>query len=197
MKIITYEIQTKMKKITLSLAIICSTLILSCNNAETANEATEETVEEVPEMKTVNVAMMAKSESTLDGNVMFTEEENKVTMKVDVKGIAPGEHAIHLHQTPDCSSPDGKSAGGHWNPAMEDHGKWGDMDHHAGDIGNLIADAEGNATLTFSTDKWCIGCEDSTRNIMSHAIIIHAGVDDFKTQPTGNAGGRVGCGVIE
>ncbi|MDP5120880.1 MAG: superoxide dismutase family protein [Spirosomaceae bacterium] len=187
-----------MKKITLSLAVICSTLILSCNNAETTEEtSTEEMTEEVAEMKTVNVAMLAKSESTLQGNVMFTEEGNEVTMKVDISGVTPGEHAIHIHQTPDCSSADGKSAGGHWNPAMEDHGKWGEMDHHAGDIGNLVADAEGKATLTFSTDKWCIGCEDSTKNILNRAIIIHADVDDFKTQPTGNAGGRIGCGVIQ
>lgn len=188
-----------MKKITLSLAVICSALVFSCNNAETTEETvTEETtVEEAADVKTVNVAMMAKSESTLDGNVMFMQEGNEVTMKVDISGIAEGEHAIHLHQTPDCSSADGKSAGGHWNPAMEDHGKWGDMDHHAGDIGNLVADADGKATLTFTTDKWCIGCEDSTMNILNHAVIIHADVDDFTTQPTGNAGGRIGCGVIE
>ncbi len=103
-----------MKKITLSLAIICAALILSCNNAETTDEtATEEILEETTEMKTVNVAMLAKSESTLDGNIMFMQQGNEVTMKVDLSGIIPGEHAIHIHETPDCSSPDGKSAGGH------------------------------------------------------------------------------------
>ncbi len=183
-----------MKKITFTLAVLCSALVFSCNNSETTDNSNQEATTET---KMVQVTLAPKSESTLAGDIVFTQEGDEVTMQVAISGVPEGEHAIHIHEVPDCSAPDGSSAGGHWNPAMKDHGQWGEMAHHAGDIGNLVVDAEGKASLTFKTDKWCIGCEDSTMNILNHSVIIHAGVDDFTTQPTGNAGGRVGCGVIE
>lgn len=186
-----------MKKLTIAAAFLASLAFYNCTSSEANNSNEEVTEETATAGQTIKVTLAAKSDSKLTGDVLFTENGDKVTMEVNVAGIAPGEHAIHIHQVPDCSSSDGKSAGGHWNPAMKDHGKWGEMAHHAGDIGNLVADANGNASMTFSTEMWCIGCADSTKNIINRAIIIHADVDDFKTQPTGNAGGRIGCGVIE
>ena len=112
---------------------------------------------------------------------------------MNVYKLTPGIHAVHVHEFGDCSSSDGSSAGGHWNPTTEDHGKWGEGAHHKGDIGNLEADQNGTARLQFSTDKWCLGCSDSSKNLIGKSIIIHAKADDFTTQPTGNAGGRVGC----
>lgn len=188
-----------MKKITLSLAMLCSALIFSCNNtAETSENMEDTTVVASTEVmaETVEVQLMAKSDSKMNGMAKFTANGNEVSMELNVSGVEPGMHAIHIHDMADCSSPDGKSAGGHWNPGGMDHGKWGEMAHHAGDIGNFDVDANGNGMMTFSTDKWCIGCEDSTKNILNHGLIIHAGVDDFKTQPTGDAGGRIGCGEI-
>src|SRR5690606_23760044 len=133
----------------------------------------------------------SKSGSTVKGNAVFTEEDGTVTMVVVLDGLKEGDHAIHLHEKADCSADDGSSAGGHWNPTNQPHGKWGDANgYHKGDIGNLTADASGNATLTFSTDEWCIDCDDSNKNIVGKAIIVHEGVDDFTTQPTGDAGGR-------
>lgn len=118
-------------------------------------------------------------------------------MYVDAKGLTPGEHAIHIHDKADCSAADAMSTGGHWNPGGSDHGKWGAEHFHMGDIGNLVANDKGEAKLTFKTDKWCMGCTDDSKNILNHGLIIHAGEDDFHTQPTGNAGGRVGCVEIK
>ncbi|WOI23361.1 MULTISPECIES: superoxide dismutase family protein [Nonlabens] len=147
--------------------------------------------------KEVIVAMGSKSGSDVTGKIILTQGEKEVNMVVSLTGLTAGEHAIHIHENGDCSSDDGKSAGGHWNPTTEDHGKWGDHDHHMGDIGNLIANDEGGATLTFNTDKWCIGCDDDTRNVLGKAFIVHATADDFESQPSGAAGARVACGVIE
>jgi superoxide dismutase, Cu-Zn family len=138
----------------------------------------------------------ARSGSTASGQAAFSAEAGKVTMKVTMKGLTPGPHAIHLHEKGDCSDPEGKSAGGHWNPTNEAHGRWGDAAFHHGDIGNLVADASGSATLTFSTDLWTIGGAAAS-DVIGRAVIVHEKVDDFQTQPTGNAGGRVACGVVK
>ena len=140
-------------------------------------------------------ALDAKSGSSVKGRATFTADAGKVTMKLEASGLTPGSHAIHLHETGDCSDPEAKAAGGHWNPTKAQHGRWGEGSFHHGDIGNLEADAAGKATLTFSTDAWTIG-GDAASNIVGRSVIVHAQPDDFHTQPTGNAGGRVACGVI-
>lgn len=134
-----------------------------------------------------------KSGANTQGYVDFSQKGKEVTMKLNVYNLKPGEHAIHIHEKGDCSATDGSSAGGHWNPAGAQHGKWETEHFHMGDIGNLKADASGSAQLEFKTDKWCIGCSDESKNIIGKAIIIHADKDDFHSQPTGNAGGRVAC----
>ena len=120
-------------------------------------------------------------------------------MRATFLGLDEGEHAIHLHEKADCSSADGTSTGGHWNPTYEQHGKWGSEDgYHKGDIGNFTADADGNATVEFMTDEWCIGCGDDTKDILGKAVIVHQGVDDYTSQPSGAAGARIACtGIIQ
>ncbi|MFT6095627.1 MAG: Cu-Zn family superoxide dismutase [Nonlabens sp.] len=147
--------------------------------------------------KKVIVTMSAKSGSEVSGEITFVQGKEEVKMYVELNGLKEGAHAIHIHQNGDCSSDDGKSAGGHWDPTMEDHGKWGENMHHSGDIGNLEVAADGKAKLEFSTDKWCIGCDDEKRNILGKGVIVHASADDFKSQPSGAAGAREACGVIE
>lgn len=137
----------------------------------------------------------SKSGSSVTGKVTFTAHGGKVEMKVVVNGLSPGTHAIHLHDKGDCSAADATSAGGHWNPTSENHGQWGRAPFHHGDIGNLVADAHGKAELTFSTDLWTLG-DGKPTDVVGHAVVVHANQDDFTTQPTGNAGGRVACGVI-
>ncbi len=138
----------------------------------------------------------ARSGSSVAGKATFTQQEGKVVMKVEVSGLTPGTHAIHLHEKGDCSAPDATSAGGHWNPTSQDHGKWGRVPFHHGDIGNLVADKKGKAKLTLESNIWTLG-DGKPSDVVGHAVIVHAKEDDFTTQPTGNAGGRVACGVIE
>ncbi len=179
------------------------TIAISCkdNNAEgTDVESTEinaESTEEVAENKSITVPMQSKSGSNVTGSIAFTESEGTVQMTVNLTGLTPGAHAIHLHENGDCSADDGSSAGGHWNPNAKEHGSWADGTNHMGDIGNLEAGDDGTATLTFSTDEWCIGCDDDSKNIVGKGVIVHASADDFESQPSGAAGAREACGVIE
>lgn len=191
-----------MKKISF-LTIVLALSFMACKNEkkETVIENVEPQTSEIKEVtpKTLTMALMPKSDSKVNGTIIFTEEFGMVSMNATLTGLESGEHAIHIHESSDCSSPDGKSTGGHWNPTSQQHGKWGDdTGYHKGDIGNFTADENGNGTVAFSTNEWCIGCDDDTKNILGKGIIVHAGVDDFKTQPTGDAGGRISCsGIIE
>ena len=146
---------------------------------------------------TKNYTVYSKSKTNTQGTVSFSQKGKTVEMDMNVYKLSPGVHAVHIHENGDCSAADGSSAGGHWNPSKNDHGKWGTEHFHMGDIGNLLADKDGTARLVFKTDKWCLGCADDSKNIIGKSIIIHADHDDFKTQPTGNAGGRVGCVEIK
>jgi Cu-Zn family superoxide dismutase len=168
------------------------------DEADKAQETMDMAKEEMSE-KTISFNMEPKSNSNVKGEVTFTEKDSMVIMKAELTGLTEGEHAIHLHEKADCSADDGTSTGGHWNPTSEPHGKWGDeAGYHKGDIGNFTADADGKATVEFTTDLWCIGCDEPNRNILGKAVIVHEGVDDFTTQPTGDAGGRISCtGIIE
>jgi Cu-Zn family superoxide dismutase len=145
--------------------------------------------------KTAMAKLEAKSGSTVDGKASFSEKGKEVTLVVEVANASPGEHAVHIHETGDCSSPDGKSAGGHWNPMTDQHGKWEMEHHHLGDIGNMNVGADGKGTIKLTTDKWALG-SGAPNDPVGKSIVVHGGVDDFKTQPTGNAGNRIACGVI-
>lgn len=149
--------------------------------------------------KSISVIMEPKSDSGVQGEAFFTEENGVVTMEAKFTGMKPGKHAIHLHEKADCSAADGSSAGGHWNPTHQKHGKWGESTgYHKGDIGNFEVNDDGNGEIRFETDQWCIGCGDDNKDIVGKSVIVHEGVDDYVSQPTGDAGGRVACGgVIE
>ena len=151
------------------------------------------------EDKTIVVEAEPKSDSNVTGTITFSEDDDQVLMNAVFSGLTPGSHAIHLHEFSDCSSPDGKSTGGHWNPTFENHGAWGnETGFHRGDIGNFEANENGEATISFETDLWCINCDDETKNIIGKAVIVHQGQDDFVSQPSGAAGSRVSCaGLIQ
>lgn len=171
-----------------------NTEAVSSNN-ETKNEVSKAKTE--GEIKKIAVPLQSKSDSNVTGNVIFKEEKGVVSMIAVVSGLSEGEHAIHLHEKADCSSADGKSTGGHWNPTAQPHGKWGAKEgYHKGDIGNFTANAKGQGTISFTTNEWCIGCGDPAKDIVGKAVIVHQGTDDFTSQPTGAAGGRVSCGGI-
>lgn len=144
----------------------------------------------------ISIDFQPKSNSNVSGKATFVEKDGKVTFTANLSGLQPGVHAIHLHEKSDCSAPDGSSAGGHWNPTFKKHGKWESGEYHKGDIGNFTADANGNGTITLTTDEWCIGCGDSTKDILGKGLIVHQGPDDFVSQPAGNAGARVACSAV-
>jgi|26BtaG_2_1085354.scaffolds.fasta_scaffold00047_4 Cu-Zn family superoxide dismutase len=189
-----------MKKLKFSMLTLAAGLLLfSCEKKAEESVTDVETEEVVIDNQDTADAMVLdyeitpKSGSAISGKVNFTQTGDEVMMTIKVVGLTPGDHGIHIHEVADCSAEDGSSAGGHWDPAGSDHGKWGEEHFHMGDIGNLVANAEGVAEMTFSTDKWCIGCDDDSKNILGHSLIIHADADDYHSQPTGNAGGRIGC----
>jgi len=131
--------------------------------------------------------------NNVTGSVTFTKSGDEVKVVADVTGLTPGKHGFHIHEFGDCSSSDGSSAGGHFNPTHKQHGAPDASDRHAGDLGNIEADASGKAHLEWSDKVMKFSGADS---IVGHAMIVHEKVDDLKTQPTGNAGGRLACGVI-
>ena len=128
------------------------------------------------------------------GTVSFTQHGDKVRVSAQVSGLTPdAEHGFHVHEKGDCSSGDGMSAGGHFNPAGKPHGPQA-TDHHAGDMPNLKADAYGNASATFEIPGVSIG--SGAADLVAKGLIVHRDADDYKTQPTGNAGPRLACAVI-
>ncbi|WP_295924968.1 superoxide dismutase family protein [uncultured Xanthomonas sp.] len=132
------------------------------------------------------------------GEVKFTTVDGAVHVTGTITGLKPNsEHGFHIHEFGDCSAPDGSSAGGHFNPAKTEHGQVGSDPHHGGDMPNLKADADGKATIDAAvSNNVNIGKGDGF-DILNHAVIVHADPDDYKSQPTGNAGGRLACGVIK
>lgn len=136
-----------------------------------------------------------KSDSELAGSAIFINEGSQVALQVSLEQAPPGEHAVQIHENGDCSSPDGKSAGGHWNPTGEDHGEEGGVPHHLGYIGNVMVDEEGTGTLLLNSDRWSMG-SGAENDILEKAVVVHVSADDSTTQPTGASGDRIGCGVI-
>ena len=133
------------------------------------------------------------SGSNVAGTVTFTLSGDQVKVVANVTGLTPGKHGFHIHEFGDCTNPKGASAGGHFNPGNHQHGAPDATDRHAGDLGNIEADASGKAHLDV-TDK--VMKLTGAESILGHAVIVHEKADDLKTQPTGDAGGRLACGVI-
>ena len=192
-----------MKNLSLVIILLALSFTTGCkeNKKESGTESEMKSGEMAPaksnETKEITVKLEPKNDSNVTGNVVFIEDDGVVTMTATLNGLTEGPHAIHIHAKGDCSSPDGKSAGGHWNPTNQPHGKWGSAEgYHRGDIGNVEANADGMGTITLKTDEWCIGCGDPNKDIIGKGIIVHQGADDFTSQPSGNAGARVACGAI-
>lgn len=140
------------------------------------------------------VKLASTANNTARGEVTFTKEAGGVHVVGSFSGLVYGEHGFHIHEKGDCSAPDGTSAGGHFNPGGKPHAAREAAARHAGDLGNLKADPYGLARIDFVDATLSLSGPDS---IVGRAVIIHEKADDFTTQPTGNAGARQACGVIE
>lgn len=192
--------QNLKQKITLG-SLLLVLFFTACNNQKKAEDST--TSNENTEIKTSDAAAAAMAtitatvpDTALTGTAEFTQENGKVKMELNITCLkmANKSVAVHLHEMGDCGDM-GKMAHGHWNPTNQQHGKWGSNSFHSGDIGNVSLDAAGKGTLDIETDLWSMGGDEKT-NILNRSVIVHNGADDFKTQPTGNSGSRIGCGVI-
>lgn len=131
--------------------------------------------------------------NNVEGTVTFTKSGDEIKVVADLTGLKPGKHGFHIHEFGDCSAADGTSAGGHFNPEKAPHAGHDREKRHVGDLGNIEADASGKAHLEL-TDKMMTFSGEN--NIIGRGVIVHEKADDLKTQPTGDAGGRLACGVI-
>ena len=140
------------------------------------------------------VAVLEPTEgNTVHGLVTFEAIDKGVQVVADVTGLTPGKHGFHVHEFGDCSARDGSAAGGHFNPGHTPHGAPTDEARHIGDLGNVTADSEGKAHLEWTDPQLSL---NGPHSIIGYAVILHKEEDDLKSQPAGNAGARVACGVI-
>lgn len=185
-------------------AIIFSAALVSCGSNTTTEESkstsTDSTTSSTTTAPTRAEAALSgtKADTTVSGSVSFEAVSGgkvKLTLQISVPKKANKSVAVHLHEHPDCADT-GTHAGGHWNPTGVNHGKWGEGAFHSGDIGNITLDAKGNGSLTIESDLWSLGGNAKT-DILNKTVIVHSGVDDYKSQPAGNSGPRIGCGIIK
>lgn len=133
-------------------------------------------------------------DNTIDGLVTFMPSEGRSEMKVsiNISGLTPGEHGFHIHTDPNCDN-QGKAAGGHFNPQEVDHSGPRQASQHVGDLGNITANNKGDVDIEINNERLAFSGEN---NILNRAVVVHANADDLVSQPSGDAGGRVACGVI-
>lgn len=184
--------------IILLFTLVSVVMLLSCGTGKQAGEqeATGTELSGNEALATATAQISPASGSQVEGTATFTQTDEGVRMVLDLRNVAPGAHALHLHEKGDCSAADATSAGDHWNPTSEAHGHRGESNEfHRGDIDNIEAASDSTVQFETTVMNWTIGGDPST-NIVGKAVIIHASPDDFTSQPAGNAGARIACGVI-
>jgi superoxide dismutase, Cu-Zn family len=134
------------------------------------------------------------SGSAVSGTVTFTRQPTGVEVHIVLEGLTPGAHGLHIHETGDCSAADAMTAGDHFNPGHAPHAGRDANERHVGDLGNVMADGAGKVDVTFSDRMLALSGESS---ILGRSVIVHADADDLVSQPAGNSGARIACGVIE
>jgi Cu-Zn family superoxide dismutase len=127
------------------------------------------------------------------GIITFTQADSGIKVVANIQGLSKGKHGFHIHECGDCSAPNASSAGGHFNPAEMQHGAPTDIMRHAGDLGNVVANDSGKVHFEFIDNMLSFEGEYS---IIGRSVIVHKDADDLKSQPAGNSGSRVACGVI-
>lgn len=171
------------------LSLTVSAIILSAFSGTTESKKVKPTAEAA--------IIGTKADTSVSGTAKFTAQKNgkvKLQLTISIPAMANHEVAVHIHEHGDCGNAGGNTHG-HWNPTGKKHGKWGVGEFHSGDIGNVTLNAKGKGKVTLETDLWSIG-GDVQKDILGKAIIVHSGIDDYTSQPAGNAGSRIGCGQI-
>ena len=131
--------------------------------------------------------------NTASGRATVVITQAGASIIVEMRGLSPGSHGLHIHEFGDCSAPDASSAGAHFNPTNHPHAGPADERRHVGDFGNIVADKDGNARLEILDARLAL---DGPTGVLGRSMVVHANPDDLRTQPTGNTGARVACGVI-
>lgn len=175
--------------------ILSSLLILSACNSQ------EETAAPEPEQSAgfdMLRADIKNSDGEIIGEALLSNSNDSLFLDMTVSTISPGSHGFHIHTVGTCEAPDFKSAGGHWNPTGAEHGLENPNGFHAGDLPNLDVDGDGNASLVqLALGDVASGAADTLTDEDGGAIVIHADADDLSSDPAGNAGPRIACGVFE
>jgi Cu-Zn family superoxide dismutase len=154
-------------------------------------QATEENP--APPLKAIAVLYPTEG-NKVSGTVTFTEVADGVQVQVEITGLTPGKHGFHVHEFGDCSAVDASSAGAHFNPTDQPHAAPDAEARHVGDMGNVEADASGTAKLDYLDHNMSLA--HGQESIIGRSVVVHAKEDDLKSQPTGDSGARVACGVI-
>ncbi|HSD15687.1 MAG TPA: superoxide dismutase family protein [Thermomonas sp.] len=182
---------------TLTLLVAAALLAACASNGAPASRAgsAASPAKSTASRATVNLA--PASGSLVSGTLALMPMGDGVHITGEVGGLRPGDsRGFHIHEKGDCSAADASTAGGHFNPAAQAHGRSGHGAHHAGDTDNIVADAKGVARIDAHVAGVTLG-GGAANDIAGRAVIVHAAADDYTTQPTGNAGARVACGVIK
>ncbi len=180
----------KMKKLLIT-TLTCFALVGIFACKQQTHENQQITVE--PAVTRAIAVLYPTKDNVVSGVVTFTKLTEGVKVSSNITGLTPGKHGFHIHEFGDCSSDDGTTAGGHFNPTQMPHGAPTDAQRHSGDFGNVTADSTGIALMEWIDPMITF---DGPNSIIGRAVIVHAVEDDLKTQPTGAAGARVACGVI-
>lgn len=175
----------------ISTTLLLGLIVMGCTQ-RSQNQEMEETKATMNYTKAVAVIHQTEG-NNVSGTVTFEKVDDGVRVKGAFEGLSRGRHGFHIHQYGDCSSPDGSSAGGHYNPTGNKHGSPTQDNRHMGDMGNIVASEDGNAEINYVDPMITLNGPNS---IIGHGVIIHGGEDDLESQPSGAAGPRIGCGVI-
>lgn len=166
-------------------------------NASNEGASSETASSAAPSNDTVGSASLALADGTPAGTVELLANGGDLSLTVAVTGIPEGTHGFHLHTTGDCTPPDFTSAGGHLNPADKEHGHENPAGSHLGDLPNLVVGADGSASTTADLGSGSDSAIDSLFDADGTAVVVHADPDDYQSDPSGNAGSRIACGVLE
>ncbi len=182
--------------------ILGLSVLVGCGGQEAAAPEAAPAPEPVepaaPAMVHARADVQSRADHTVTGSVEFHQSADggTVTVVASIEGAPAGSHGLHIHEVGDCSAEDFTSSGGHFNPAGVPHGGPADSERHSGDLGNIEIGEDGTGSLELTSDIITLA-DGETTSIGGRAVVLHEGTDDLVSQPTGAAGGRIGCGVIQ
>jgi superoxide dismutase, Cu-Zn family len=177
-------VETMMKRISLAIGALAALSLVACQSMENGNG------------QKASASLDSRSGSNAKGTVNFVWQGHDVLVNGNFSGLKPNsEQGFHVHEKGDCSAPDATSAGGHFNPDTKSHGMPGSGSNHAGDMPNIKSDANGNASYSAKLSGFAVN--NGPNGILGRSVVVHRDPDDYKSQPAGNSGPRIACGLIK